>query len=76
MEVTVNGQVQEVADGTTVAQLLEQLGVQPRQVVVEVNLQIIKREQRGATVLTPGDVVEIVRFVGGGGAVTYGLNGG
>ena len=66
VDVTVNGQSRRVADGTTVAQLLQQLAVHPQQVVVEVNVQIIKREQREATILQPGDVVEIVRFVGGG----------
>ena len=66
IDVTVNGQSQRVADGTTVAQLLEALRIHPQQVVVEVNVQIIKREQREAVILQPGDVVEIVRFVGGG----------
>ena len=66
VDVTVNGQSRRVADGTTVAQLLQQLTVHPQQVVVEVNVQIIKREQRETAILQPGDVVEIVRFVGGG----------
>lgn len=66
IEVTVNGQPRQVAEGTTVAQLLEQLDVDPRQVVVEVNLQIIKREERASAALAAGDAVEIVRFVGGG----------
>ena len=71
IDVTVNGQSKRVADGTTVAQLLQQLAVHPQQVVVEVNVQIIKREQREATILQPGDVIEIVRFVGGGGSHCY-----
>lgn len=66
IDVTVNGQARAAAEGATVAQLLEQLRLQPHQVVVEVNLEIIKREQRAATTLRPGDVIEIVRFVGGG----------
>ena len=64
--VTVNGQPRQVAEGTTVAQLLEQLRIAPQQVVVEVNLQIIKRDQRDAAILQPDDIVESVRFVGGG----------
>ena len=66
ISVTVNGQPRSVAEVATVAQLLEELHVDSRQVVVEVNLQIIKRDRRDATVLQPGDIVEIVRFVGGG----------
>ena len=66
MELTINGQRRTLADGTTVAALLQHLGLQPERVVVEVNLQIIKRDQRQAAVLRAGDVVEIVQFVGGG----------
>lgn len=71
IDMTVNGATRQVADGTTVAQLLEHLRIDPQQVVVEVNLQIIKRDQRAATTLQAGDTVEIVRFVGGGSTVTW-----
>ncbi len=63
---TVNGESRQLVDGTTVARLLEQLRVVPERVVVEVNVQVIKRDQRAATVLRAGDAVEIVQFVGGG----------
>jgi len=66
MRLTVNGEMRECADGTTVTQLLEQLGVQPERVVVEVNLTILKRAQHQAAVLKDGDRIEIVQFVGGG----------
>ena len=66
MEVMVNGERREVAEGLTVAQLLERLTIQPERVVVEVNLTILKRDQLVSTVLKPGDQVEIVHFVGGG----------
>ncbi len=66
MELTVNGETRTVQEGMTVAQLLESLMVQPERVVVEVNLNILKRAQLPYTVLKEGDQVEIVRFVGGG----------
>ncbi len=66
MELMVNGESRQVADGTTAAGLLEQLGIEPGRVVVEVNLTILKRHQLPATVLRPGDRIEIVQFVGGG----------
>lgn len=69
MQLQVNGQVRTLADGLTVAQLLEQLNVQPERVVVEVNLTILKRAQHRDTVLKDGDQVEIVHFVGGGALV-------
>jgi sulfur carrier protein len=66
MQVQVNGEARDVAEGTTVVALLQQLNVVPERVVVEVNLTILRRHQHGATVLRPGDRVEIVEFVGGG----------
>jgi len=66
MKMTVNGESREVPEGTTVAQLLEELKIVPERVVVEVNLTILKRAQHATTVLHEGDQVEIVRFVGGG----------
>ena len=66
MDLMVNGEPRALADGLTVAQLLEQLAISPQRVVVEVNLDILKRAEHPARVLQPGDRVEIVHFVGGG----------
>ena len=66
MRVQVNGESRELPDGLTAAQLLETLQVVPERVVVELNLQILKRAQLAQTVLKERDQVEIVQFVGGG----------
>ena len=66
MELQVNGKPMTMPDGSTAAQLLQQLGVQPEKVVVEVNLTILRRHQLSDTTLSAGDHVEIVHFVGGG----------
>lgn len=66
MELVINGEPRSISDGTTVAMLLEQLKVQPERVVVEVNLNVLKRAQHATAVLRDGDQVEIVHFVGGG----------
>ena len=71
MELQVNGQLRECAEGATVASLLEELRVQPERVVVEVNLAILKRAQHASVVLNAGDQVEIVQFVGGGAEVGW-----
>lgn len=66
MEVIINGETKELAESTTLAQVLEQYRIKAGSVVVEVNLDIIPRDQLGGIVLKPGDRVEIVRLVGGG----------
>lgn len=64
--VTVSGVQQEVEDGLTVGELLRNTGVDYRRVVVELNRRILRREQLDVSPLHDGDVVEVVRFVGGG----------
>lgn len=63
--VKVNGE-ERPAEGITVAALLEELGYGEQRVAVELNEQIVPRAEYGATVLSDGDTVEVVRFVGGG----------
>lgn len=66
LTIEVNGKRQEVAEGRTVAGLLEDLGLDGRLVVVELNRQIVRRTEIADVVLKEGDRVEIVQFVGGG----------
>ena len=66
MEITVNGEKQEVADQVTVAKLLEELGIDPEAVVIERNLDILSLADHGKTVLEEGDSIEIIRMVDGG----------
>jgi len=66
MKITVNGKPAAVPVGSTVQTLLEQLSVDSRQVVVERNQAIVPRQRFTAELLTEGDTLEIVHFVGGG----------
>jgi sulfur carrier protein len=66
IEVIVNGELQEIPSGTTVAALLTQLQMQPRLVAVERNRDLVPRGQHAACTLEAGDRVEIVTLVGGG----------
>lgn len=66
IEVRVNGEERRIPRGRTVEELLEGLELDPRAVVVEVNREIVRREEIGDVTLEPGDRVEIVQFVGGG----------
>ena len=66
MKLTVNGDLMDLPEGATVTSLLEQVKLMPELVVVELNLNILKREELPRTALKEGDQVEIVHFVGGG----------
>jgi len=61
-----NGQNREVAAGTSVAQLVEQLGVVGRKFAVERNREVVSREHLDDVVLEDGDELNIVTLVGGG----------
>ena len=66
MQLTVNGVPQQVADGTTLPELVEQLGLKVGSVVVEHNGTALLRSEVQTTSLLDGDVVELVRAVAGG----------
>ena len=59
-------QGREIAAGSTVANLLGELGVTQPHVAVEVNLEVVPRAQHRDTILIDGDRVEVVTLVGGG----------
>lgn len=66
MTITVNGETREVAEGGTVAELIEALGLAGAICAAEVNKAVVPRDERGRRRLADGDVVEIVTLVGGG----------
>ncbi len=65
MKLIVNGKDFNSNIGT-VQELLNELGIKPGRVAVEVNLSIIKKTDYDSHRLNDGDKVEIVNFVGGG----------
>lgn len=66
MEITVNGEKLTYKGPPTVVGLLESLGINPRAVAVERNLQIILSDEIEAAKLEDGDCLEVMRMVGGG----------
>ena len=66
MHVTLNGAPRELSDGSTIQDVVKSLGLQEKQVAVEHNRSILKREQWNETAVAEGDQLEIVHFVGGG----------
>ena len=66
IQLYVNGKSRELEEDKTVAQLLEELGTSSERVAIELNLQILDKQDYARTVLKGGDRLEIISFVGGG----------
>lgn len=66
VHITVNGEPHRIARPATLLDLLADLDLDPRAVVVELNREIVRRPLLGETSLAAGDAVELVHFVGGG----------
>ena len=66
MRIRVNGEEKRFDGPLTAALLLERLGMKPRLVVIEKNGVIVERSALGEEEIGEGDVLEIVRLVGGG----------
>ena len=67
MKIIVAGEKKEVADGLTVAALIEQENVEtPEYVTVSVNEEFIDKDAFASHALKEGDEVEFLYFMGGG----------
>ena len=66
MQVTINGEARQFDALGSVSALIENLGLDPRKVAIERNLEIVPRSTYAATPLADGDRIEIVHFIGGG----------
>ena len=58
--------MRELPPGTSVQTLLEELDLDPGRVAVEWNHRILRRAEFGAALVSDGDELEVVTFVGGG----------
>ena len=63
--ICINGEKIEKAEILLYA-YLEENGINPQRIAVELNGEILPKAQYSNTVLKDGDIVEIVNFVGGG----------
>lgn len=66
MTVRVNGQVRELPEGATIADLLVALGLRADGVAVAVARQVVPRSRHAERMLQEGEEVEVIRAVGGG----------
>lgn len=66
MKLEINGEVRLVAASANVRELLDNLGIKPDRIAVELNCVIVKRRDWDGTAVKDLDKIEIVQFVGGG----------
>ncbi len=66
MTIKLNGDPHEIPRPLSVSALLDTLAIDARRVAVELNLAVVKKAAYDTSVITDGDEVEIVNFVGGG----------
>ncbi len=66
LSLVINGEARTLPRGTTLAQLVAVLQLDPARVALEHNREIVPRSSHAATLLGEGDCIEIVNFVGGG----------
>ncbi|BDE05701.1 thiamine biosynthesis protein ThiS [Vulcanimicrobium alpinum] len=66
MTVSINGESREVADGATLASLLDMLGVRRDGTAVALNDDVVPRARHDDTRVRDGDRLEIIVAVAGG----------
>ena len=66
ISVIVNGEARAIPGGSSIAAMLQAIGLDPRKVAVEHNLEVVPRSTFEDVEVSEGDKFEIVHFVGGG----------
>ena len=66
MKIICNGETREIIQNTTLVDFIRQMEIKPDTVVAECDGRIIKRDEYDTLVLQEGNVLELIRFVGGG----------
>ncbi|WP_149495970.1 sulfur carrier protein ThiS [Roseiconus lacunae] len=66
IRITVNGDPVDLETEMSVQQLLDTVDVPPNYLAVEVNADVVPREDYASAIVRDGDAVEVVTLVGGG----------
>ncbi len=66
MNITVNGQIVCLDDPSTVSELIDRFEMTGRPCAVEINRELVPKQQHSSHTICDGDQVEIVTLVGGG----------
>lgn len=66
MRIMVNGAIMNYGATLTVSELLKDLSLDNRYVVVEINEELVDKQNFASYRVNEGDKIEIIKFVGGG----------
>jgi thiamine biosynthesis protein ThiS len=66
IEILLNGETKRIPHGLTIAQLVNSLNLVSQRLAIEYNRKILKKESWDRQMISGGDRIEIVHFVGGG----------
>ena len=66
MKIIINGQTKEFSEKITLEEVLEKLSLKDKVMAAAVNMEIVKQDSWAKFVLSDGDKLELLDFVGGG----------
>ena len=66
MQIVLNGEQREVPENLSVLDLLRHIQIEPERVAVELDREIVRKQDWERSLVLPGAQVEVVMFVGGG----------
>lgn len=66
MQISINGEHQNIADNITITQLLEQLEVEDKIIAISLNANVVKKDTWTQVYLKEHDKLELLQFMSGG----------
>jgi thiamine biosynthesis protein ThiS len=66
LSIFVNGRARQIGASTTIGELAVSCGLDPRQLLVELNTRTLLRDEWPGRTLEHGDRIEFIRVVAGG----------
>jgi thiamine biosynthesis protein ThiS len=66
IQIILNGKPHNIKEKTNIISLLEALSLSEKKVAIEINEEVLPRDNYAKKILSAEDRVEIVHFIGGG----------
>jgi sulfur carrier protein len=66
ISIRLNGETRELSGEITLDRLLEEFSLPKQRIAIELNQKVVRRTDWPQTIVSDGDRLEVVHFVGGG----------